>query len=94
MLLSLLIFLNSEPKIVCGKVVDFSDKQPLPSVMVYTRKDTTWTNLDGSFQIPVGEDGYFVQGLGFQTVANHFPKNGEIISLEPLAPQQVRVRKK
>lgn len=94
MLLSLLLFLNVEPKIVCGKVVDLSDKQPLPSVMVYTRKDTTWTNLDGSFQIQVGEDGYFVQGLGFKNVVNQFPKNGEIISLEPLVPSQVRVRKK
>lgn len=94
MLLSLLMFLNTEPKIICGKVIDFSDNQPLYSVMVYTKNDTTWTNLDGSFQIEVGCDGYFVQGLGFKPIENKLPQNGEIISLEPMVPSQVKVRKK
>ena len=94
MLLSLPIMFATEPKIVCGKVVDISDNQPVYSAMVYTKNDTVWTNFDGSFQIPVGEDGYFVQELGFQRVINSFPKNGEVVQLKPLAPYNVRIRKK
>jgi hypothetical protein len=94
MFLSLLLTRATEPKIVCGKVIDISDNQPLHSVMVYTKRDTTWTNLDGSFQIPVGDDGYFIQGLGFKALNNKFPQNGEIVQLEPLAPSRVKIKKK
>jgi|GEM_PF-3533271 len=94
MLLSFLLAAVSDPKIVCGKVLDFSDKQPVYSAMVYTKKDTVWTNLDGSFQIRVDSEGYTIQCLGFQKVENPNPENGQAIEIRPAEPCNVRIIKK
>ena len=94
MFLSLLLLSTINPPIVCGKIVDGADKLPVHSAMVYTQKDTVYTNLDGTFQIPVSEEGFSIVSLGYQKSDISSPVNGETIFLNPLSPSQITIKKR
>lgn len=94
MLLFSLLIACVEPKIVCGKIIDSYDKQPISSAMVYTKSDTVWTNLDGSFQIPSEGGGYKVRILGFNEAEVENPINGQVVEMSPLIPGKVRIIRK
>jgi hypothetical protein len=94
MFLPLLLLSNINPQIVCGKIVDGADKLPIHSAMIYTQKDTVYTNLDGTFQIPVSGEGFSIFGLGYQKSNISSPINGETILLNPLYPSQITIKKR
>lgn len=94
MILPLLLFTGLNPQIFCGKVVDAGDKLPIYSAMVYTPQDTVYTNVDGTFQIPVSNGGFSVKSLGFQTTDVNLPINGKTIEIESLNPELVTIVKR
>ena len=94
MFLPLLLLSNINPQIVCGKIVDGADKLPIHSAMIYTQKDTVYTNLDGTFQIPVSGEGFSIFGLGYQKSDISSPVNGETIFLNPLSPREITIKKR
>ena len=94
MILPLLLISSFVPNPICGKIIDHSDGLPICNALVYSGRDSVYTNPDGSFQLNTSNEKVFVEALGFKTKELTNSLSGVTVYLEPLLPGSVVCKKK
>jgi hypothetical protein len=69
-LLSLIISLSTSQDIRTARVIDIEDGFPISGAMVYTLRDTTYTDINGFFKLETsGEERITIKAMSYQDVS-------------------------